>query len=211
MSPYRSAITVLTLMATVVAGCSSSRHTASAPSTPAQTPTGTASDDPTSVPNQPAPTLPPVTPHKVKRAGQLQAPTISAAPAPFSGRVSYPDGVSLRVGKVDQGETTGSGPGALPGRPRTGFTVELTNRSTKPIDMNRVVVTVTYGSLHSQALPIYDAGVHDFSGTAQPGGGTVTGYYAFSIPPNQLTDVTMTVDFDGLHASATFDGSAWTR
>jgi hypothetical protein len=155
--------------------------------------------------------LPPVTPRKVKRPGQAQAASIGAAPAPFTGQVSYSDGVTLRIVKVEQGQTSGSGPGALPGRPRTGFTVELVNRSTKPIDMNRVVVTVVYGSNHNQALPIYDEAVHDFSGAAKPGAAALTANYAFSIPANQLSAVTMTVDFDGVHTSATFAGPAQAR
>src|SRR6266700_1585350 len=83
-------------------------------------------------------------------------------------------------------------------------------RSKAAINLDRVVVTVTYGTAHSQAVAIYDDGVRDFSGTVAPAG-TAQAVYAFSIATDQLTDVVMTVDFDGLHTSATLTGSAKAR
>jgi hypothetical protein len=71
--------------------------------------------------------------------------------------------------------------------------------------MNQVVVTVTYGTANLQAQPVYDGPVNDFSGTVQPGKAT-DATYAFRIPTDQLDRVVMRVDFDGLHAAATFSG-----
>jgi hypothetical protein len=164
----------------------------------------------TSASRRPAPTLPAVVPAKVSRPGTVGKPSISAAPEPLNHEVTYIDGVAVRIIGITQGVTDGSGPGALPGRPRTQFTVSLRNRSNAAINLDRVVVTVTYGAAHSQALAIYDDRVRDFSGTVAPAG-TAQAVYAFSIATDQLTDVVMTVDFDGMHTSATFTGSAKAR
>jgi outer membrane murein-binding lipoprotein Lpp len=164
----------------------------------------------TSASRRPAPTVPAVVPAKVSRPGTVGKPSISAAPEPLNHDVTYSDGVAVRIIGITQGVTDGSGPGALPGRPRTQFTVSLRNRSKAAINLDRVVVTVTYGAAHSQALAIYDDGVRDFSGTVAPAG-TAQAVYAFSIATDQLTDVVMTVDFDGVHTSATFTGSAKAR
>ena len=201
----------------LLAGCSGSSHAATQHPTLANT---SLSADPasisspakasTSAARQPAPTLPAVVPAKVSRPGTVGKPSISAAPEPLNHDVMYSDGVVLRIIGITQGVTDGSGPGALPGRPRTQFTVSLSNRSKAAINLDRVVVTVSYGTAHSQALAIYDDGVRDFSGTVAPAG-TAQAVYAFSIATDQLTDVVMTVDFDGLHTSATFTGSAKAR
>jgi hypothetical protein len=151
-----------------------------------------------------------VTPAKVKRPGSPAAPSISAAAKPFGKAVSYSDGVVLRILAISQGVTSGAAPGDLPGRARTQFSVSLQNSSNSRINLDRVVVTVSYGSARSRALAIYDAGVLDFSGTIAPGG-YAKAVYAFSIATNELANVVMTVDFDGGHASATFTGSAKAR
>ena len=137
-------------------------------------------------------------------------PKITAARTPFSKPVSYPDGVDLAILKITQHTITDTGPGAMTGKPQTTFTVRFVNKSHRIVQLNQVVVAVTYGSARAVAPPVYDSHVADFSGSVKPGHSVQTNY-AFSIPTKDLTNVTMSVDFDGLHAAATFTGRVTTK
>jgi hypothetical protein len=143
----------------------------------------------------------------VKRNGKTPDPSISAPPAAFTKAVRYVDGTTLTVTSIHQGTVSGQGPGVFPGQPITTFGLRLTNGTTKAINLNQVVVTATYGNPKRVASPVYSASSHDFTGTAAPGA-FVNATYAFSIPTASLGAVVMLVDFDGMHASGTFEGSA---
>jgi hypothetical protein len=143
----------------------------------------------------------------VRRNGKVAAPTISAPPAPFTRSVRYVDGTTLQVTSIKQGKVSGKGPGVFPGQPTTTFGLRLTNGSKKAINLNQVVVTATYGNPRRVSSPVYDGSSHDFGGIAAPGA-SVNATYAFSIPTAYLGGVVMYVDFDGVHVSATFAGSA---
>jgi hypothetical protein len=137
-------------------------------------------------------------------------PKIVASHTPFNKPVEYPDGIDLKILKITQHTITETGPGEMTGKPQTTFTVKFTNHSHELVNLNQVVVSVIYGSAHSSAAPVYSDGVGDFSGSVKPGKSTQTDY-AFSIPTKSLTDVTMSVRFDGLHAAATFTGRVTTK
>lgn len=143
----------------------------------------------------------------VKRNGKVPAPTISAPPGSFTKPVRYTDGVTLQVVSIKQGVVSGKGPGVFPGQPTTTMVLRLTNGSPKVISVSQVVVTATYGNPKRVAAPVYDLSAADLMGTAAPGD-SVTATYVFSIPTAHLNDVVMMVDFDGVHVSATFAGSA---
>ena len=143
----------------------------------------------------------------IKRNGKVPTPTISAPPGSFTRPVRYTDGTTLQVVSIKQGVVTGQGPGVFPGQPTTTVALRLTNGSTKPISVNQVVVTATYGNPRRVASPVYDASASDFGGVAAPGA-SVNATFLFSIPKAQLGSVVMIVDFDGVHVSATFAGSA---
>jgi glycosyltransferase involved in cell wall biosynthesis len=196
------------VLALSIAGCSDeNRPAAAAPELSVSPNADGSKDTPTDVgtraPPVEDPIAPPPTP--VIRNGVRPTPTISAAPAPFDQPVEYPDGITLRILAVDHGTTVGEGPGVFPGQPKTILDIELSNASNKNIDMNQVVVTVIYGDDRRLARPIYDEDVQDFSGTVGPGDSIRTSY-AFSIPDDALADVMLTIDFDGVHAAATFEG-----
>ncbi|MGI8867727.1 MAG: hypothetical protein ACR2F6_02450 [Mycobacteriales bacterium] len=126
---------------------------------------------------------------------------------PFTRAVTYSDGVSLRVTGMKQAAVTGQGPGVITGEPTTTFNATLTNKGTRPINLNQVVVTAVYGSPGRLAKPVYDATSQDFAGTIKPGASSKAAY-AFSIPTNELGHVKIAIDFDGAHAAAMFEGSA---
>ncbi|MBO1767965.1 hypothetical protein [Allobranchiibius sp. GilTou38] len=143
----------------------------------------------------------------VERGGRKVRPSISAigGARPFTQPVEYADGLRLRITRMTQSKVTGQGPGVFPGRPVTDFYVTLTNGTKKPLSFDAVVVTVSYGSPARLAHLVYDQNSVDFASTVQPGksGNAV---YGFSVPAADLSQVTMTVDLDGLHQLATFRG-----
>ena len=222
MSPrLRLAATLagLALAATSLSGCGGSGEASTAtaaassrPSTSSATPTETPTETPETeaTPTTVAPPLPqPVkSVAKVKRVGQPNTPSVSAPPASFDARVAYPDGVSLVITKAEKAVETGHGPGVMAEREFVRFTVKLTNGSATSVNLNQVVVTTTYGPTSQLAAPVYteSAGTHDFAGTVKPGTST-TATYGFAVPVRQLGQVTMVVDFDGLHTSATYRGA----
>jgi hypothetical protein len=176
--------------------------TTSAKATETATPT-TSAGVTTSIPPDPKATIG----VPVVRNGTTPTPSISAPVEKFISPVTYPDGIAVTILSITEGVTTEQAPGSLTGRPSTLFKISFTNNSKAAIDLSQVVVTVTYGSQNLLATPLYNvASVADFSGTVAPGKSVATSY-AFSIPKADLSDVRMAVDFDGLHAAATFDGS----
>jgi hypothetical protein len=140
-------------------------------------------------------------PSKVGQRGRIKA-----AEATFKGTVTFGDGVRVRVGSVRQTASKGQGPGVFNGAPRTDVALHIVNGTTSDLDLSRVVVTMTYGSPRRVASAVYEPGARDFAGTLPPGG-TATATYMYSIPTASLSAVSMTVDFDGAHAAATFAGT----
>lgn len=144
---------------------------------------------------------------KVPRPGVTGGPTILAPDAPFTRPVTYPDGVRVVIAAVARAVETGHGPGVMAGREFVTFDLRLINGSRKPIDVNQVVVTTRYGHTKQLAAPVYtpSAGTYDFAGTVRPGG-SAQANYGFAVPVRELGNVIVTVDFDGLHSSATYSG-----
>jgi hypothetical protein len=203
----------IALAATLLSGCGGGPGEAAAATSGASagvTATPTETPETETTPTTMAPPLPqPVTAvPKVKRPGQPSKPSVSAPSARFDAPVRYPDGVRLDITKAERGVETGHGPGVMAGREYVRFTVKLTNGSAKAVNLNEVVVTTFYGSARQLAAPVYteSAGTYDLSGTVKPGA-AATALYAFAVPATQLGRVTMVVDFDGLHTSATYTGA----
>ncbi len=192
----------------------SSSGSPSATSSSAPSDGSTVEPSPTKKPSQAATSKTPKVPDPVlesyvpvKRGGQAPKPTISSKPAAFDGTVRYDDGLSLEVTSIKQGKITGKGPGVFVGQPFTRIALSMTNGGARAVSLNQVVVTAIYGVDRRQARPVYDNETRDFSGTLGPDD-VGRARYTFSIPKDQLTRVTMIVDFDGRHTVARFDGVA---
>ncbi|MFZ1286061.1 MAG: hypothetical protein WAR57_03360 [Candidatus Phosphoribacter sp.] len=175
-------------------------------STPLESPDGPGS--PTGTPDAPPANPAPSTIPKVQRPGSSGAPTVVAAEGAFNRPASYPDGVVLAILTAVRAVEEGAGAGAFPGRELVILELELRNGSAEPINLDQVVITAFYGQSRQLAAPVYAATtqVRDFSGTVAAGA-TATARYAFAIPTSELSAVTMVVDFDDRHGSATFSGS----
>lgn len=195
------------------AGCSATG------ASPAQETTGSqtaASSSPTSGVDQPAaptgtysalpqPVETPVA--KVRRNGAVPKPSASAPPVAFTQPAAYSDGVRLTIDKMSTGVETGQGPGVFAGREYVRLELTLTNGSDKAISLDGVVVTAFYGKTNQLASPVYAQGVGavDLGGTVEPGA-VAHGVYAVAVPASQRGNVTVVIDFDGGHSSATFTG-----
>jgi hypothetical protein len=187
-------------------GSAEAPSSSAAPSaTPAEDPaTGEAGPTPTEAP---APATELLAAPVVAREGvPASARTVEAAPAAFTAPAEWSDGASVRVAEVHQQVSGGKGPGAMAGQPQTVFTLEVTNASPAPLDLNGVVVQATYGADTTQASPLYDGTTTDFGGTLEPGA-TATAVYSFAIPADELGEVSLSVDVDGHRFPAVFTGA----
>jgi hypothetical protein len=140
--------------------------------------------------------------------GSLAGPGTSASPVtPGAQRsVRYTDGVTVRVDRIAHGVEEGNGPGVFPGRPHTALFLTLVNGTTRPLDLNQVVVTTRYGAPPRLASPVYeDPAARDFSGTVLAGQ-SATATYVFSVPADAAGPVVVMVDFDDEHVAARLSG-----
>lgn len=145
------------------------------------------------------------TPALIERAG-APAERVGAPQADLVDPVAkFADGLQVSITKTTHGTIDAQGPGEINGEPYTLFDVEVTNGSAEPIDTSRVVAALTYGDPPLTARNVYADEVRDLSGVVAPGK-TATASYAFSVPPQQLTDVTLSLDIDGRHGLAVFSG-----
>lgn len=143
---------------------------------------------------------------KVTRPGSSGAAAETAEPATTTAPVAYGDGVSLAIVGVAFGSETANGPGSFAGREFARTTIELTNGSDAPIDLNTSVLTMLdAGGAALTRVYAAEAGVTDFAGTVAPGD-TVTAVYAFAVPADARSNITLVVDFDAQHSSAVFRG-----
>jgi len=193
------------------AAASSATDAPSAEGTPSATETTPADDKGDGSPATPAPPLPntiAAAPVKVLRPGQPDKPTVTADSVSFSAPAKYGDNTVLTITKASKQVETGNGPGVFAGREFVKFDLELVNGSGQPINLNSVVVTTFYGGTKQLAAPVYtpSAQTADFSGDLAPGA-KATASYGFAVPVSELGNVTMVVDFDGVHSSATFTGA----
>ena len=148
----------------------------------------------------------PVQPSSVSRsAGVPLVKRLPAVPARFSAPVTYQDGLAVAVTKTTHDIVTATGAGAMTGSPTSTFAVTFTNGTKAPIDLAAVVVEAHYGPGRQLAAPVYADNVQDFTGLLAAHGSS-TAAYTFSIPPTALKDVTLSVDFDGVHVPAVFTG-----
>ncbi|MCW2684019.1 MAG: hypothetical protein JWP33_1932 [Blastococcus sp.] len=176
-----------------------------APTAPAGVSPAEGADPTTTVPPEPATEQAAAT--VVARDGvPAAARTITAAAADFAAPAQWSDGASLRVTGTRQQITTGEGPGSRVGQPQTVFVLELSNGSSRSLDLGSVVAQAVYGADRVQASPLYDAETVDLSGTLAPRG-TATAVYSFAIPEDQLGDVVLSVDVDGYRFPAVFTGA----
>lgn len=175
-----------------------------APSSSSSTSTSGASEPLPTKPSMPLDDSTPIL--KAQRSDVVSEPSISASPGDITDKIAYDDGVMLHIDAIQFGKETKEGPGRFPGRAYAILSLTMANGSKQPIDLNSTVVTVLDVE-DQQVAPVYveDAEVADFSGMVLPGK-NATARYAFAVGDESRSQVTVVVDFDGVHTSAVFRG-----
>jgi hypothetical protein len=120
--------------------------------------------------------------------------------------VEYDDTITVKLTKIEGYEVKEEGPGIVKGQRITIFTLTLTNGSSKPLDLNNVKVTATYGDQERQAEPSYFGNLNDFFGTVKPSDSR-SAAYGFVLPESGYDDLALRVKFDNEHSTAVFVGS----
>lgn len=141
------------------------------------------------------------------------APTSGAAelppalPAvPIGKPAAERNGMSAKVTGLDAIQGTGSGRGNISG-PALRATISLTNGTPGPVDLDDVVVAMTYGADHTPAPPLDDPSRAPFHGRLAPGA-TATGVYVFRVPAEDRGAVTLTVGYQPGAPFLVFTGAA---
>ncbi len=171
-------------------------HPSNSPGTPAATATATVAVS--SAPPATAPT---------------SAPTLSAVPAvvtetkaavAMTAASAFGHRVTARIVGHTAGTTVAHGPGQIAGAPSVSFTISIENGDDKPVPLDGVTVTASYGP---SALP---ATLSDDSATFHGplrAGATATGTYTFDIPVEERRAVTLTVSYLPSEPTVVFTGS----
>lgn len=193
-------------VAAVTAGCSHSAKTDAAASPPTQTPTrssgspiGSAGSSSSSPPGHVNSSGKP----KLSVVPSVQVRTMP--PVPISAPAAFGGGVSARVTKVADQKQTDQGPGVIAGAPAVAFTLEFTNHSGKPISVNTVNVTATYGH-GAPAVPANLSSNRPLRNDIKSGG-TATGVYAFVIPRADRAKVSLAVWYAQGKPTVVFSGA----
>lgn len=128
----------------------------------------------------------------------------SLAPVDIAETAKFNTGVTVRVSAMEPTEAKAVLPGEIAG-PAVLIKVELSNGSSKPIDLDGVAVTMT-GTSGAPVISHIDPRAVPFSGTADPGS-TASGSYLFRIDPDQRESVTLSVKYSSETPTAIITGS----
>lgn len=172
----------LLLAALCAAGCTS----APAPAAPAAAATASGSPRPIVVtpgaPPPPGATGAPV-------AGITQLPPVAVGQAADLG-----SGLLASVQKIDPLQITATGPGELNG-PGVGVTVQVENKTSKPVDLGGIVVNASYGNGQAAAGSLA-APSRAFTGQLESGK-SAQAVYVFQVPARDAPSVVVDIDYSG--------------
>lgn len=131
-------------------------------------------------------------------------PPVTAAPVGIDDVAPFGNAVSARIVSVASTQAEAHVPGERSG-PGVLVTVEMTNGSAAPINLDNVTVDLTdaNGSSASRVTPTEP---HDLAGDLAPGQ-TTTGEYLFAMPVDQRGSVTVRVKYSADTPVVIFAGS----
>ncbi|GAB3308199.1 hypothetical protein EK0264_07590 [Epidermidibacterium keratini] len=173
---------------------STSQSSATASSTPTIPPSDIAIDPSASRPVETPTPQPPAS----------GAPGPELAPVAPDAEVVTPSGIVISLGKLETLSSDAVAPGEIAG-PAIRATVVIDNASTAPLDLEYVVVNAYYGADRTPAGTAMTPGGAPFEGAVEAGA-SAQGVYLFTIPEQERSDVTITVDYKSGEASAVFQG-----
>lgn len=190
----------------VTAGCTHSAKNDAAASTPTPTPARSSGSPIGSARSSSSPPRSHVnSSDKPKMSVVPSVKTRTLPPVPINSPAAFGGGVSARVTKVADQKQTDQGPGVVAGAPAVAFTLEFTNNSGKPISVNTVNVTATYGH-GSPAVPANQSSNEPLRNDVKAGG-TAKGVYAFVIPKADRARVALAVWYAQGKPTVVFSGA----
>lgn len=185
-------------------GSSLSSQTSSASRTPnsgsTSRPTSSASTTSTPAPSK----RPTRTPQPSSTATENTLPEQS--PVSLDSEAVRPDGVVIRLGKIESVTGEAKLPGEVAG-PALRISVVITNGADGPLDLDSVVVNGYRGSDRVPLESLTSPGGNPFRGNLKPKT-DATGAYVFAVDPKFRSDVTFTVDATPGEPAAVFRGDA---
>lgn len=135
-------------------------------------------------------------------ADTTPAPGDAAAPAPgelptaepvdIAAEADFGTGVTAEITAVEAIEAEGRGLGERSG-PALAFSLEVTNGSGEPVDMDTVTVNLA-DAKGAPAPPLSGPPAAPFARTVEPGA-TAVGTYVFLVPPDSRDQVTLEVSY----------------
>jgi hypothetical protein len=187
-------ITVVAILGAVII-VATARHSNSATSSGASTPSASSTDS-----SSPAPSA-----SGTSSVSPSAGPSDSPTPAPIADPGTVKPGLTAQITKFEAVNGVAKTPGETSG-PSVRFTVTMTNSGSSAESLATTVVTAYYGNDNTPALQLSEPGGVDMPASV-PGGGTAAGVYIFTIPIDQRKNVLLKVDYSIKVAPLVFQGA----
>jgi hypothetical protein len=134
---------------------------------------------------------------------EVDAEANLADPVAIDETADFGNGVRARVSSVEPVDAEAHLPGEFSG-PAVALTVEVTNGSRRPINLDTVTVDLTFDGL--SAYPVRDPERRPVSGDLAPGDST-SGSYVFTLDHSQRDDVALRITYSAKAPTVVFSGS----
>jgi hypothetical protein len=154
-------------------------------------------------PNGPAPTPPgrgdpnpPAfwEPQEVAEAVELDEPA------------AFVESVRAEVTKLEAVQGEARGPGEISG-PAVRVTVEITNETSAPIELDSTIVAMYIGATEDPAVQLSGPGARSLDGDLDPGA-SASGVYVYAVPNEDRSTIRITVSYTPQDRAVAFEGSA---
>lgn len=131
-------------------------------------------------------------------------PVQTLAPVPLESVGDFRTGLTVQLASISAVEAEAKAPGEISG-PALRVTVDAANDAGEAVSLDGVVVFLSYGDDRTPASQ-FGSSSDPLVGDLAPGGSR-TGTYVFSVPPDQRDDVRVEVSYTGSAPTVAFTGS----
>jgi hypothetical protein len=131
-------------------------------------------------------------------------PVQTLAPVPLESVGDFRTGLTVQLASISAVEAEAKAPGEISG-PALRVTVDAANDAGEAVSLDGVVVFLSYGDDRTPASQ-FGSSSDPLVGDLAPGGSR-TGTYVFSVPPDQRDDVRVEISYTGSAPTVAFTGS----
>ncbi len=131
-------------------------------------------------------------------------PIVTSAPVGFDEPSDFGTGLTVEISKAETANVVAALPGEL-GGPSVILTLEFSNSSGTPIDLNRTTVDLSFGD-GVPGVPMTTPPSNPVVGSLAPDT-SAFGNYVFSVPEDQLSRIVVTVKYSADAPTAVLEGS----